>query len=1004
MNLTWLNRFLFMDSVAIKIIGSIKCAVFIFLLITSFPLLAGNYFQQEVNYKLKVRLDDKKHRLSGAVNIEYTNNSNDTLPYLYFHLWPNAYRDDETALAKQLIENGELQFYYSKEEDRGYIDKIDFEVEGVPAKFELDEQNKDICKLHLKKALQPGEKINISTPFVVKLPSANLSRLGHLEQSYMITQWYPKPAVYDAAGWHAMPYLNQGEFYSEFGNYEVEITLPQNYVCGASGNLLDSAEQKWLQEKSNKTNAITHFDSDEMDFPASDTTFKTLHFKAKRVHDFAWFADKRYHVLLDTITLPVSQRKVLSQVLFTNADATYWKHGSDYVKEAVLFYSQHLGEYPYDVVSIVDGTITAGAGMEYPMIAVIGNSFGLFDFEYTVQHEVGHNWFYGILGSNERDHAWMDEGMDSYYNLRYFEEKYPTKNFAEFYVPNNLLRFAHLDKYSHKTQYILSYWLSARSNKDQAASLKSTEFTFLNYGNSVYSKSASALNYLSKYLGESLFDSCMKVYYETWKFKHPQPQDFRNLIAEKSGKKLNWFFDDVMGSSKKMDYKICSIQEKDSNFIVGIKNRKNIAGPFSISAVSNKEATLTQWYEGFGGKQKVVFPKSAFSSLALDHAWDMVEINRRNNVIRRKGVFKKAEALQFQFLGSVENASRTTINFFPALGYNSHDALMAGLAFYNYSLIQKPFEYMILPLYAFGSKQLNGAVQGIYHWNGNGLFQAIEPQVKFKKYSYRSIPFALGFIKAAPTIDFTFRKKNPRSILSNSISINHSSIWEDESSYVGAEKKYIKKNYANYYYLNNFSYKLKNARAINPFYINLQVEQGNRFMKSWLEALYHFSYERNAKAAQIRIFAGKFIYQENASALFGFTMNGNNDYAYDNIYLGRNDTRVFFNQQFYSKDGSFKNLTLTSNAMNWLLAGNLFIPAPGKIPFALYSDIGKADASAKIDYDWGIALVVVRNLFEIYAPVQQSADLNQLNYFEKIRFVLHLNSLNPFEQIKNLIP
>jgi len=177
-----------------------------------------SYWQQKVDVTIDVRLDDSLHFLHGDEKIVYANNSPDELTYIYFHLYPNAYKNVRTAFANQMVENGSVKFLYSDKYQRGYIDSLDFKVlydEGqMSAKVEAT-KDVDIVKLILPKPLQSGGKITITTPFRVKIPHV-FSRLGHVKQSYQITQWFPKPAVYDAGGWHQMPYLNQGEFYSDY--------------------------------------------------------------------------------------------------------------------------------------------------------------------------------------------------------------------------------------------------------------------------------------------------------------------------------------------------------------------------------------------------------------------------------------------------------------------------------------------------------------------------------------------------------------------------------------------------------------------------------------------------------------------------------------------------------------------------------------------------------------------------------------------------------------------
>ena len=182
------------------------------------------YWQQEVNYTIDVALNDLEHSLTGNAQIEYINHSPDRLTFIPFHLWPNAYKNEHTAFARQLLREEEGKKRLAKLKDKGCMEGLDFTVNGKKAVIEKDKENPDIIKLILPEPLEPGGKVMIKTPFRVQIPTY-ISRSGHLDQSYMMCQWYPKPAVYDRKGWHAIPYLDQGEFYSEFGNFSVSVVV-----------------------------------------------------------------------------------------------------------------------------------------------------------------------------------------------------------------------------------------------------------------------------------------------------------------------------------------------------------------------------------------------------------------------------------------------------------------------------------------------------------------------------------------------------------------------------------------------------------------------------------------------------------------------------------------------------------------------------------------------------------------------------------------------------------
>lgn len=512
------------------------------------------YWQQELQYKISVKLNDQDHSLDAFETLVYTNHSPDTLHFIWFHLWPNAFKNDRTAFSEQMLENGDTRFYFGGKDYRGYVNRLDFRVNEVTAKTEDHPQDIDVVKLLLPKPLLPGESITITTPFHVQLPEIS-SRGGHVGQSYQVTQWYPKPAVYDQRGWHPMPYLDQGEFYSEFGSFDVEITVPSNYVVAATGDLLDAEEKKWLETRKESVakpvakkkpqqwgaKKITEKDL----FPPSSVETKTLHYHQDRIHDFAWFTDKRYLVRRGEMTLS-SGKKVELYSFFPPWQKQNWDKSLDGLKDAVQKRSDWLGEYPYSTISIVQGYSTGG--MEYPTLAIIRGLENPTDLQMTIEHEVGHNWFYGILGNNERDHMWMDEGMNTYYDDRYRQERYPAAKSKS----GGLWKDLEEDKMDR-----IIYKTLVAQHLDQPISTSSVDFTDINYNYIGYTKTADWMKSLELSLGQNKFDSCMRTYFSTWQFKHPYPEDFKTLIDSVSNRNNDSVFlklyetGDLQPSSKK---------------------------------------------------------------------------------------------------------------------------------------------------------------------------------------------------------------------------------------------------------------------------------------------------------------------------------------------------------------------------------------------------------------------------------------------------------------------
>lgn len=1023
-----------------------------FLCTYSVAFAQQNYFQQEVNYKIDVALNDVTHELSAFEKIEYINNSKASLDFIYFHLWANAYKNQETALAKQLLEEGDTKMYFAKPEELGYIDSLNFLVNGQSIKWEFDKEHIDICKLYLNKPINPGDTITITTPFHVKLPSAKLSRLGHINQAYAITQWYPKPAVYDREGWHPMPYLNQGEFYSEFGAYDVSITLPKNYVLAATGDRIDEQEEEnWLLAKAEETQKmITEKKySHDNSFPPSSNEIKTIRFKQYRVHDFAWFADKRFHVLKGAITLPASNKEVDTWAFFTNNEPELWSKSIEYINDATLFYSSMTGDYPYNHVTAVDGTISAGGGMEYPNITIIGESGNALTLENTIMHEVGHNWFYGILGSNERDYPFMDEGLNSFYEMRYIRAKYPNLTLTSLVGKDSTFKFLGLNKFKHKAQYELSYFIAARKNLDQPIATNSQDFTGYNYGGIVYSKSALAFDYLMNYLGKDKFDQAMHFYFDEWKFEHPTPEDLIKTLQYHLNADLHWFVEGLLVTDRKLDYKMVSHKQlEDHSHAILVKNNNKLLGPVSISGLKDGVLIGTIWYNGFKGKKVFEFPPADIDEFKIDYEEFMPDLYRKNNNIRTHGIFRKRDALQVSFLGKLDNPNKTQLNYLPILGYNEYNKFMLGCAFYNYTLLQKKTEFTIAPMYAFGSNTPVGFADLTRNFTqNNNLFQQITFIAKAKSFAYDHFDakpfndanstnvksFDLNYYKVSATLDFEIKKRNPRSKLTQHLGYTSNHLFVDNEEYTFNFSDSIPavsvdlKNKATI--INNFYYTLKNSRAINPFDMAFNFQHNDQFGKASVTMNYAVTM-KNKNSLDLRLFAGAFVFQSsNLKGDYRFRMtgfSGYQDYLFDYNYEGRNETNGIGAAQMVEQDGAFKVPTYLGQSSKWLIALNIKSPKVGKLPLKLFADIGTSESlitsrnlygvgttpnslkNERVLYAAGIDICLWKNIFEIYVPFIYSQDIktnlvanNKSGFFDTIRFTLNLHNINPKNFISN---
>jgi hypothetical protein len=1009
----------------------------VFALFLSLSIFPQSYWQQRVNYTINVALNDEKHQISGFEKVEYCNHSADTLSFIYFHLWPNAYKDNSSALAKQFLARGSRGFYYAPESEKGFIDSLDFKVDGNSLKMVYDFGNPDICKVYLPKVLYPGEKINITTPFRVKIPSCRFSRLGHDKQAYYVSQWYPKPAVYDANGWNQMPYLDQGEFYSEFGSFDVSITLPENYVLAATGERFDAPEEEaFLNKKIMETEKIIErLDSavykKDMSFPPSSEKYKTIRFKQDNVHDFAWFADKRFHVLRGDLTLPHSKRNVYTWAYFTDDEIDLWKDAIGYISDATFYYSLWNGDYAYNHVSAVDGVISAGGGMEYPMITIIGKTSEAFNLDVVITHEVGHNWFYGMLGSNERKHGWMDEGINSFNEMRYVRTKYPRATVADMIGKDSTFHWLGINKFKQAYSYYWLYAMQAKRNADQPCETSSEKFSEFNYGAIVYSKTAILFNYLMNYMGEEDFDIAMQFYFDQCKMKHPQPRDLRKVLEYFSEKKLDWFFDDLIGTTKKLDYKIvrASKEKSDGTYLVEVKNSGQIKGPVALCGIKNGKVAGMIWYDGFEGSKVLEYPPSEIDEFKIDYFTFMPEVNRKNNTLRTHGIFKKTEPYKVNFVAALDNPDKTQLFLSPALGYNMYNGLMVGGAYYNHTLFEKKFETEIVPMYATGNSTVSGIFNMHLNLHPDKVFSAITLHAKTARFAYEQNIFTNNYIKLAGEIDFEFKKKKYTSPYTSKFGYRYVQILKEVTIDTTIDPHLATQNTMQYG-IHDFLYQFSKTDALKPFVFKINFQTGNDVQK--ISVTYNGKFFINkSKYIEVRAFAGKMLYM-NPNSLVDYRFRssgwtGSNDYLYDFSYAGRSEAGGFAAAQFSEVDGAMKTYTPLGQTADWIAAINIKSPKLGKLPLLFYADfattaedgmLSSAPLSVKSSgvygythflYNAGLDIIIARDICELYVPlivsqnIQDVNNLNQVDFIHQIRFSFNLNRINPFVALKQLV-
>lgn len=969
------------------------------------------YFQQHVDTRIAVQLDDVKHELTATAEYRYTNNSPDTLRSLFWHLYPNAYKSDQTAFNYQQIENGKTDFYWSKPSQRGGFEALSFGDAGTLRFYKDDSvHNIDQGELLLQSPILPGETRTIPAQFRVKIPNV-FSRFGHTKQAYFITQWFPKPAVYDREGWHVMPYLDQGEFFSEIGRYDVEITLPENYVVMATGNLQTPQESQWLDSLSRVPYSAYKGARDT--FPKSSPNFKTVRFTEDHIHDFAIFADKRFVVRKDSMQVAGNDFYTTTWSAFLPSDTGYWRRSNAYLKAALKVYSENLGPYPYRTIKAVEGDMKAGGGMEYPTITVIDRDASP-ALKTVVIHEAGHNWFQGVLASNERRYPWLDEGLNSFYEqktvLAYNEALHDSVAKAKS-IP------AHKNDLREESTETLFYYELAKTGETQPLNLSSEDFRYANYGGDVYYKTAAWFRWLEGYMGVENLKAAMQDYYATWKFRHPAPEDLFASLRKHAPQNIDWFLDHTFTTTEPVDFSLRKIGNTNDSVQLLVKNRLSFPAPAGIVGMKGDSVLAQTWTAPFSGKTTVSLPRLDYDRILLSEA--IPDATKSNNSTTR--------GIKFGIGGIFQNDYKTRVWLAPALGYNVYDGVQAGLLIHNiFAIPESRFRYVLAPTFAFRSKSLTGAGSAGYFWfPRTGIFQSVGLQADFKSYHFDesglNIPELMQarYYKVAPELSFIFRNADPRSPVTRTLSARMYGIREEGFAYHlnPTDSLYRPSLMSKDQVYGRLFYEHRNDRTLHPFRYSVEAHGNGDFGKLMAEGNLRIDYPRKNQGLRIRAFAGK-VWSFSSNPLsqrhsLHASYTGAEDYLYDGTYFGRSERSGFASHQLALSEGGLKIPTpQLANPLgvtdNWLASLNIsttipYLPVRLFFDAATFSDAQKSNPSgAQLLYDGGVSLHLPYDIVSVYWPFIFSSDykdyLNSVEgksgFGQTFRFQVNLQNIN----------
>lgn len=508
-------------------------------------------WQQRIRCELTADLDVASHRFTGTEKLTYTNNSPDTLRQLFFHLYFNAFKpgSEMDTRSRNIADPDQRvgdRIGALSPEQQGDLRCSAMLQDGKPAQLE---ELGTILRVVLAKPLLPKKSTVLSFDFKGQVP-VQIRRSGRDNAegiAYSMTQWFPKVAAYDDQGWHPDPYVGR-EFYGEWGDYDVRLTLDSTYTVAASGELQNAA-------------AIGHGYSTTSKLQKRADGKLEWHFLAKNVHDFAWAADPDYaHV-----TAQVPGGPLLHFIYEEKGEnAAGWKDLPGYMVKHFQYMAKHFGAYPYPHFTFAQG---GDGGMEYPNLTLITGGRRLGSLVGVSVHESVHNWYYGMLGSDEGSYPWMDEGFTEYASSEVMRELFPGQQ------PGRV----HADA-------VEAYLQLAASDLHEPMSTHADHFrTNRGYSATAYSKGEFFLDQLGQVVGDSTLHRGLLRYYNSCRFKHPEPVDVRRAMEKESGLQLDWYFDEWINTTRELDYAIASVVGRNDSTFITLRREGEMIMPVDLA-------------------------------------------------------------------------------------------------------------------------------------------------------------------------------------------------------------------------------------------------------------------------------------------------------------------------------------------------------------------------------------------------------------------------------------
>ena len=943
------------------------------------------------SFAITARLDPATAKLDASWRLHFRNDSRRILDTLVFHIWADAFRFPNSSYGQQKLIMGETDFYFLPPDQRNGYTSLHFQRGSDSLSYRIDPAQPDVLYLALPQALRPGDTITLQATYQLALPGFQ-SRLGTDGQIWQLAHWFPKPARIERMEWFIRPYLELGEWAQDFATYDVQLTVPDSFVVVGTGQPADTPT------RSHRQAALEHTRAGLAGLPPSDTGWRTWHFRADWVPDMAlalspdYFLEAREITLRDGLT-------TTGQVAYTGEHSN-WTEALDYVERGTQYYDRHVGPYPWPTVSAVQGVADFEGGMEYPMLTYIQPQIPAAALDQVIAHEIGHNWFYGILSSDERTSPWLDEGLNSYYEERY----------TDAWI-DNPLDFLGLDP--------VDFLLRGRAAQnrlpipvDGVQHLRSG----IDYQLGSYTIPARLFKLLEHLTDTIAIDQAFQAYYQAHRFTHPQPADFQRTFSAALPIQTNWLFDQGLRLPFQRDLRVrvAKKEGRSGEQQVTIHQRGTPGLPWSLTTHSAAGQVQTTWHPGFSGTDTtLVLAHDSIHHLTVDHA--LVPDLRPGNNTWWTGWPHRHREWRPGFLAGIREPEKSRTYLVPLLGHNAPDGTQLGLLAHNQKIYYRRTGYAVGALYGLTSQRWN-ATAAFHH----DIYPGRKPSffrlgLRTKTFSYQTsstLDRTFAYWRWHPFLEWRSSAQPENQTLHGQIGLHAWLVQREVPGFTpGGEFRGVDRNWDRIFALRST---LQRKDALYPWLVHLDLEgqpyqdpfgENQFYLRLGLESRTGWTFMHRRRIS-IRGFLGYFLANTRRDAgsvsnpatrgSFALAFQGRNDYRYEQTFGGRTETDGFWSHQVAIREGGFKvplGPTFQDGQSNDQIAAlNLVsdLPIPGsfRIPLQVYADMGWwEDAtplgstrreSEQLWIDVGVALPIWRDRIMIYCSLWQNEHLSDL--------------------------